>query len=148
MFHFTGWIKKICLNQIQIYLRILLRFKIVEKSNLSGNFWAPFWDITFLIKKRNFLTFNQKTIEKHSFAVGGTFCGEKRFLLIFVPFYWFDKNQLFILNPNFQLDFFLFKLLSKSKFLNNSELLSEWVIFDKKRDIFSKSPPKSFKTTG
>ena len=29
LFLFTGWIKKSCLNQFQIYLRILLLFKIV-----------------------------------------------------------------------------------------------------------------------
>ena len=92
-FIFTGWSKKSCFNQIQIYLRILLHFKIVEKSNLSGYFWASFWDITFWSKKRSFLRFNQKTIEKHSFAVGSTFWGEKKFLLIFVPFYWFDQKK-------------------------------------------------------
>ena len=36
----------------------------------------------------------QKT-ERHSLAVCGSVFGEKKFLLIFVPFYWFDQKQLF-----------------------------------------------------
>ena len=31
----------------------------------------------------------------HSLAVCGSLCGEKQFLLIFIPFYWFDQRQLF-----------------------------------------------------
>ena len=36
-----------------------------------------------------------KKTERHSLAVCGSFCGEKHFLLIFIPFYWFDQKQLF-----------------------------------------------------
>ena len=31
-----------------------------------------------------------KTTERHSLAVCGSLCGENQFLLIFIPFYWFD----------------------------------------------------------
>ena len=30
-----------------------------------------------------------------SLAVSGSLCGEKQFLLIFIPFQWFDQKQLF-----------------------------------------------------
>ena len=30
-----------------------------------------------------------------SLVVCGSLCGEKQFLLIFIPFYWFDQKQLF-----------------------------------------------------
>ena len=36
-----------------------------------------------------------KTTEKHSLAVCGSLWGEKEFMLIFVPFYWFDQRVLF-----------------------------------------------------
>ena len=36
-----------------------------------------------------------KTTERHSLAVCGSVCGEKQFLLIFIPFYWFDQKPLF-----------------------------------------------------
>ena len=36
-----------------------------------------------------------KTTGKLSLVVYGSFWGEKQFLLIFVPFYWFDQKQLF-----------------------------------------------------
>ncbi len=36
-----------------------------------------------------------KTTERHNLAVCGSFFGEKQFLLIFIPFYWFDQKQLF-----------------------------------------------------
>ena len=36
-----------------------------------------------------------KTTERHDFEVCGSICGEKQFLLIFIPFYWFDQKLLF-----------------------------------------------------
>ena len=35
-----------------------------------------------------------KTKEKHSLFVCGSLWGEKLFLLIFVPFYWFDQKTI------------------------------------------------------
>ena len=36
-----------------------------------------------------------KTRERHSLAVCAALCGEKHFLLIFIPFYWFVPQKLF-----------------------------------------------------
>ena len=36
-----------------------------------------------------------KTKERHSLAVCGSLCGEKLFLLIFIPFTWFEQIHLF-----------------------------------------------------
>ena len=36
-----------------------------------------------------------KTTERPNLTVCGLLCGEKQFLLIFIPFYWFEKNKLF-----------------------------------------------------
>ena len=54
-----------------------------------------------------------KTTGKHNLAVCGSFCGEKEFLLIIVPFYC-EPKHLFTPNPNFPLAFPLFKLVEKS----------------------------------
>ena len=55
--------------------------------------------VTFMSKKKKVLNeFPQKcfkTTERHSLAVCGSHYVEKQFLLIFVPFYWFDQKQLF-----------------------------------------------------
>ena len=53
--------------------------------------------------------------EKHSLAVGGSFCGEKQFLLIFVLFYCLEQKGLFTTNPNFSLDVHLLKPVEKKK---------------------------------
>ncbi len=57
-----------------------------------------------------------KTTGKHNLAVSGSFCGEKQFLLIFVPFYCFIQKGLFTTNPNVPLDFPLLKLVEKKTF--------------------------------
>ena len=36
-----------------------------------------------------------KTKVGHSLAVCGPICGEKHFLFIFIPFYWFNQKKLF-----------------------------------------------------
>ena len=36
-----------------------------------------------------------KTRERHSLAVCAALCGEKQFLLIFIPFYWFVQKKMF-----------------------------------------------------
>ena len=48
-------------------------------------------------------------------AVCVSFWGEKQFSFIFVQFYCFEQKGLFITNPNFPLDFPLFKLVEKNK---------------------------------
>ena len=85
-------------KQIQIFLRICLFSNMVKKKkNLCisvlvseiVNFWS---------KNKSSLWISQKcikTTEKHSLAVFGTLGGEKRFLLIFIPYYWFEQKELF-----------------------------------------------------
>ena len=101
--HLLALNKKVVYTNPNFPLAFLL-FKLVEKSNLSEYFWASFWDshfLYFLNKKRSFQWIFPlyenffKTTGKHSLAVCGLFWGEKQFLLIFVPFYWFDQKQLF-----------------------------------------------------
>ena len=41
----------------------------------------------------NFPQIASKQSESHSLAVCVSLCGEKQFLLIFIPFYWFDENS-------------------------------------------------------
>ena len=70
-----------------------------------------------------------KITEKHSLAVCGSLWGEKQFLLIFHPFYWFDQKQLFK-----QIQIFLrilpsSNMLRKTNFLTISVLVSEIVTF-------------------
>ena len=38
---------------------------------------------------------NASKQQKESLAECGSLFGEKQFLLIFIPFYWFDQKQLF-----------------------------------------------------
>ena len=55
-----------------------------------------------------------KTTEGHSLAVYGALCGEKQFLLIFIPFYWFDKKNC-LNKSKFSSGFFPFKHGKKNK---------------------------------
>ena len=54
-----------------------------------------------------------KTTERHDFIVCGSICGEKQFLLIFIPFYWFDQKLLY--NSKFSSVFAPFKHGTKNK---------------------------------
>ena len=88
-----------------------------------------------------------KTTGKQNLAVCGSFWGEKYFLLIFVPFYWFDQKKLFK-----QIQIFLrfcpfSNLLRKTNSLSISVLLSEIVTFWLKREFFSELARKCFQTT-
>ena len=86
----------------------------------------------FLLKREVFSKFPRKlfkTTGKHTLAVCASFCGEKLFLLIFVPFYWFDQKKLFK-----QIQIFLWicpfsNLLRTTNFLSISMELSERVTF-------------------
>ena len=60
--------------------------------------------VTFKPKKKSSLWISPKcfkTTERHSLEVCGSLCGEKQFLLIFVPIYWFDQKLLFKQNQIF-----------------------------------------------
>ena len=43
----------------------------------------------------NFPKKSFKTTEKYGLEVCGSLFGEKQFLLIFIPFYWFNQKKLF-----------------------------------------------------
>ena len=44
----------------------------------------------------NFLKNAKKIIERYSLAVCGSIFGEQYFLLIFIPFYWFNQKEFLI----------------------------------------------------
>ena len=88
---------KIVVKQIQIFLRIF-PFQTWYKKKIAEYFIAVFEIATFLTKKRSSLwipTKCFKTKERHSLAVCGSLYGEKLFLLIIIPFYWFVQKQWF-----------------------------------------------------
>ena len=85
-------------KQIQIFLRICTIQTWLKKKK----FWVFQWwflRLSLLCLKRKVLyEFPQKcfkTTERHSLAICGSVCGEKKFLLIFIPFFWFDQKKLF-----------------------------------------------------
>ena len=54
--------------------------------------------VTFMFKKKVLNEFPHKcfkTTERLSLGVCGSLFGENEFLLILIPFYWFDQKQLF-----------------------------------------------------
>ena len=82
---FNWFVQKQLFKQIQIVFRI---------SHIS-NIVLVYEIVTLLTKKRNSLWITAKcfkTTERHSLAVCGSLCGEKQFLLIFIPFYRFVQN--------------------------------------------------------
>ena len=73
----------------------LLLFKLVEKKNSDYSELLSEIVFFFLLKREVFSELALKcfkTTGKHNLAVGGSFCGEKHFLLIFVPFYCLCKK--------------------------------------------------------
>ena len=94
-------------------------FKLVKKKNFLSISELLSEIVIFCLKREVCSEFSQKcfkTTEKHSLAVCGSHLGETQFLLIFVPFYWFDQKHLFTPNPNIPLDFNLLKRVKKSKY--------------------------------
>ena len=122
-------------------------FKLGKKNKLSEFFSARFWDSQFFWLKREVLNefppkcFN--TTEKHSLAVCDSIWGEKQFLLIFVPFYWFDQNNLFK-----QIQIFLriciFLNMVRKKKSSEFYQYSFWEesVFWLKREVLCEFPPK------
>ena len=121
--------------------------------------------VTFMSKKKSSLWISQKsfkTTERHSLAVCGSLCGEKEFLLIFIPFHLFNQKQTELLpdfpgdperniiyspelqqtNLNFLQDLPLSNMVRKTNFLSISELVSEIVTFMSK-EKFSMNFPKN-----
>ena len=70
---------------------------MVRKTNFLSTSVLVSEIATFMSKKKvldEFPTKCFKTIERHCLAVCGIFCGEKQFLLVFIPFYWLDKKKI------------------------------------------------------
>ena len=105
--------------------------------------------VTFMYKKKSSLRISTnclKITESHNLAVCVSLCGEKHFLLIFIPFYLFDKKQLFKQNQIF-LWICPFSNMVRKK---NSEYFSapfgDSHFFGLKRKVLYEFPPKCFKT--
>ena len=83
---------------------------------------------------------------KTSLAVCGSGCGEKQFLLIFIPFFWLDQKQLF---KQIQISSGLdpFKHGKKYKLSEYFSACFEIVTFMSKRKVLYELPQKCFKTT-
>ena len=90
-------IKKSCLNKSKFSSGFVPIKHGMKKKFLSILVLVS--EIVILCLKRKALNeFPQKcvkTTERHSLAVCGSLCGEKQFLLIFIPFYWFEQKKLF-----------------------------------------------------
>ena len=119
-------------KQIQIFLWICPFSNMLRKTNFQS-FSVHVSEVSlFWLKRKVHCAFSQKCFkitEKHSLAVYGSFWGEKQFMLIFHPFYWFDQKQLFK-----QIQIFLWicpfpNMLRKTNYLSISKLLSEIVTF-------------------
>ena len=114
-------------KQIQIFLRICPFSNLLRKTNFLNISVLLSEKVTFWLKREVFNELARKcfiTTGEHNLAECGSFCGEKLFLLIIVPFYCFEQKKLFTPNPNFPLAFLLFKLVEKS---NLSEIF--WASF-------------------
>ena len=77
-----------------------------------------------------------KTWERYGIALSGSLCGEKKFLLIFIPFYRFDQKKLFK-----QIQIFLWicpfsDMVRKTNFLSIPVFVSEIITFLTKKSIF------------
>ena len=107
--------------------------------------------VNFMSKKKNVLyEFPQKWFkitDRHSLAVCGTLWGEKQFLLIFIPFYWFEKKKLFKQILIFLSIYQFSNMVRKTNFLSKSILVYEIVTFLTKTKSSLRISPKCFKTT-
>ena len=129
---FYRFIKKKLLKQIQIFLWIFPFSNTVRKTNFGSISVLVSKIVTFMSKKKSSLKILQKsfkTTERNSLAVCGLLCGEKKFLLIFIRFYWFNQKKLLK-----QIQIFLWicpfkNMVRKTNFLSFSMLVSEIVIF-------------------
>ena len=84
-------------KQILIFLSICQFSNTVRKTNFLSISMLVYEIVIFRIKREVLYELLQKcfkTTERHSLAVCGSLCGEKQFLLIFIPFYWFNQEQL------------------------------------------------------
>ena len=134
-------------KQIQIFLRICHFSNMVRKTNFLSTSLLVSEIVIFWLKRKVLYEFPQKcfkTTEKHSLAVCGSPCGEKQFLLIFIPFYRFDQKKVFK-----QIQIFLWicpfsNMVRKTNFVSISVFVSEIITFLTKKRCFLWISPKIF----
>ena len=127
-------------KQIQIFLRIFPFSNMGRKTNFLSISVLVSEVVTFMSKRIVLYEFPPKcfkTTERHGLAVSGSFCREKQFLLIFIPFYWFNQKKLFK-----QIQIFLricpfSNIVRKTNFLIISEIVT---FLTKKRSSLWISP--------
>ena len=110
---------------------------------------ARLLDCHFFTKKRGPLWITEKcfkTTERYSLAVCGSLCGEKQFLLIFIPFYRFVQNLFKQIQIFFRICPFS-NMVRKINFLSISVLFSGIATFMSKKKMSLWITPKCFKTT-
>ena len=93
--HFYSFDQKHLFKQIQIFLRTCPFPNMFKKNFLSISVLFS-GIINSWTTKRSSLWMSPKmlqTTEKYSLVLCGSLWGEKQFLLIFFPFYWFDQKS-------------------------------------------------------
>ena len=103
---------------------------------------------TFMSKKKSSLWISTKMLQNNrtaKFRVCGSLCGEKHFLLKFIPLNWFDQNSS-LNKSKFSSGFFPFKHGKKRKLSEYFSARLAIVILCLKEN-FSMILPKIFKTT-
>ena len=96
----------------------LLLFKLIEKKELSEYFWASFWVIFFLTKKRSFQWYSPKMFQNNRKAYFSCMWLTLRRKTVFVnicPLLLGWSKQVVKRYPNFPQDWPLFKLVKKNK---------------------------------
>ena len=113
--HFTALKKKFFKNPN--FLLDLFFSNLLRKTNVLSLSEILSEVVIFDQKERFSVTFPKmlKKKKKDFLAVCVSFWGEKQFSFLIVQFYCFEQKGLFITNPNFPLDFPLFKLVEKNK---------------------------------
>ena len=128
-----------------------LPFSNMLKKQTFWVFQCSFLRESLLCLKRKFLyEILQKcfkTPERHSLAVCGLLCREKKFLLIFIRFYWFDLKHLLKQIQIFLRIYRFSNIVRKRNSLSISVLVSEIVILCLEIKVLYEFLQKCLKTT-
>ena len=92
---FTGFNKKSCLKYSN-FLQYLPISNMIRKTNFLSISVLVSGIVTFMSKKKSLYEFPPKcfkTTERFNLAVCGSLCREKKFLLLFILYYWFVQNS-------------------------------------------------------
>ena len=135
-------------KQKQIFLRIYPFSNIVRKTNFLSISVLFSEIVTFMSKKRSSLWISSKMLQnkrKSYLAICGSLCGEKHFLFIFIPFYWFEQKHLFKQIQIFLTIFPISNMVRKTNWLSILVLVSEIITFMLKEKFSINFPKKRFK---